>query len=51
MDLQEAITYLEQLQKQNQYMGIYYFLFHFFTALQMDLPYLFMQLPSHTQVI
>ena len=51
MNLQEAITYLEQLQKQDQYMGIYYFLFHLFAALQMDLPYLFMQLPSHTQVL
>lgn len=51
MDLQEVITYIEQLQKQNQYMGIYYFLFHLFAALQMDLPYLFIQLPSHTQVL
>ncbi len=51
INLQEIITYLEQLQKQNQYMGIYYFLFHLFAALQMDLPYLFMQLPSHTQVL
>lgn len=51
MDLQEVITYLEQLQKQNQYMGIYYFLFHLFAALQMDTPYLFMQLSSHAQVL
>lgn len=51
INLQEVITYLEQLQKQNQYMGIYYFLFHLFAALQMDIPYLFMQLPSHTQVL
>ena len=51
INLQEVITYLEQLQKQNQYMGIYYFLFHLFAALQMDLPYLFIQLPSHTQVL
>ncbi len=51
IDLQEAITYLEQLQEQNQYMGIYYFLFHLFAALQMDLPYLFIQLPSHTKVL
>ena len=51
MDLQEAITYLEQLQEQDQYMGIYYFLLHLFAALQMDIPYLIMQLPSHTQVL
>jgi len=51
MDLQEAITYLEQLQKQDQYIGIYYFLLHLFAALQMDLPYLFMQIPSNTQVL
>ncbi|MDD3972163.1 MAG: hypothetical protein PHC31_09655 [Clostridia bacterium] len=51
MNLQETITYLEQLRKQDQYMGIYYFLFHLFAALQMDIPYLFMQVPSHTQVL
>lgn len=51
MNLQEIVAYLEQLQKQNQYMGIYYFLLYLFAALEMDIPYLFMQLPGHTQVL
>lgn len=51
MDLQEVATYLDRLQEQNQYMGIYYFLLYLFAALGMDIPYLFMQLPSHTKVL
>ena len=51
MDLQEVVTHMESLQEQNQYMGIYYFLLYLFAALEMDIPYLFMQLPSHTQVL
>lgn len=51
MDLHEVVTYLERLQEQNQYMGIYYFLLYLFAALEMDLPYLFMQLTSHMQVL
>ena len=51
MDLQEVITHMEQLQEQNLYMGIYYFLLYLFAALEMDIPYLFMQLPSHSQVL
>jgi hypothetical protein len=51
MDLQEVVTHMESLQEQNQYMGIYYFLLYLFAALELDIPYLFMQLPSHTQVM
>ena len=51
MNLQEVITHLEQLQVENQYMGICYFLLYLFAALEMDIPYLFMQLPSHKQVL
>jgi hypothetical protein len=51
MDLQEVVNYLERLQEQKQYMGIYYFLLNIFGALEMDIPYLFMQLPGHTQVL
>lgn len=51
MDLREIVAYLEQLQKLKQYMGIYYFLLYLFAALEMDIPYLFMQLPSHLQVL
>ncbi len=43
MDLQEVITYIEQLQEQDQYIGIYYFLFHLFAALADGYP-----LPFHT---
>lgn len=51
MDLQEVVTHMESLQEQNQYMGIYYFLLYLFAALELDIPYLFMQLPSHMQVM
>ena len=51
MDLQEVVTHMESLQEQNQYMGIYFFLLYLFAALEMDIPYLFMQLPSHAQVL
>ena len=51
MDLQEVVTHMESLQEQNQYIGIYFFLMYLFAALEMDIPYLFMQLPSHTQVL
>jgi hypothetical protein len=51
MDLQEVLTHLERLQERKQYMGIYYFLLQLFVALEMEIPYLFMQLPSHTQVL
>ena len=51
MDLKEVVTHMESLQEQNQYMSIYYFLLYLFAALEMDIPYLFMQLPSHTQVL
>ncbi len=51
MDLQEVVTYLEHLKEQNQCMGIYYFLLYLFAALEMDIPYLFMPLTSHLQVL
>ena len=51
MDLQEVVAHMESLQEQNQYIGNYYFLLYLFAALEMDIPYLFMQLPSHTQVL
>lgn len=51
MNAQEVIEHIEGLQKQNEYMGIYYFLLSLFTALEMDVPYLFMQLPSHADVL
>jgi hypothetical protein len=51
MDLQEVVAHSERLQEQNQYMGIYYFLLYLFTALEMDIPYLFMQLPSNIKVL
>ena len=51
MDLRELVTYFERLQEQEQYMGIYYFLLYLFAALDMDIPYLFMQIPCHTQVL
>lgn len=51
MDLQEVLTYMEQLREQNQYVGIYYFLLYLFAALEIDIPYLFMQLPCHLQLL
>ena len=51
MNPQEVLDHIENLHKQNQYMGIYYFLLYLFAALQMDVPYLFMQLPSHTKAL
>lgn len=51
MDLLEVITHMESLQEKNQYVGIYYFLLYLFAALELEIPYLFMQLPSHTQVM
>jgi hypothetical protein len=51
MNAQEVIEYVERLQGQNEYIGIYYFLFSLFNALEMDVPYLFMQLPSHTEAL
>lgn len=51
MNSQEVLAYIEGLHQQNQYMGIYYFLLYLFAALEMDVPYLFMQLPSHTEVL
>ena len=51
MDLKEVVSHMESLQEQNQYLGIYYFLLYLFAALELDIPYLFMQLPSHTQAM
>ena len=51
MDPQKVLNYIESLYQQNQYMGIYYFLLHLITALEMDIPYLYMQLSSHTKVL
>lgn len=51
MDLQEVVTHMDSLQEQNQYMGIYFFLLYLFAALEMDIPYLFMQLPSNMKVL
>ncbi len=45
------MAYIESLHQQNQYMGIYYFLLYLFAALEMEIPYLFMQLPSHKEVL
>lgn len=51
MNPQEVLAYVESLQQQNQYMGIYYFLLYLFSALEMEIPYLFMQLPSNMEVL
>jgi hypothetical protein len=51
MDQVELLNYIENLYNKNQYMGIYYFLLYLFEALEMEVPYLFMQLPSNTQVL
>lgn len=50
MNPQEVLANIESLHQQNQYMGIYYFLLYLFAALEIEIPYLFMQLPSHTEV-
>jgi len=51
MNPHEVLDYIESLQQQNQYIGIYYFLLYLFAALEMEIPYLFMQLPSNTRVL
>jgi hypothetical protein len=51
MNSQEVLEYIESLLQQNQYMGIYYFLLNLITALEMDIPYLYMQLPSNLNVL
>jgi hypothetical protein len=47
----KLIDYIKGLYQQNQYMGIYYFLLNLITALEMDIPYLYMQLPSNIKVL
>lgn len=51
MNPSEILAYVESLHQQNQYMGIYYFLLYLFATLEMETPYLFMQLPGHTEVL
>lgn len=51
MNTTEVIEYIEGMQQQNQYMGIYFFLLSLFSALEMDVPYLFIQLPSKSEVL
>lgn len=51
MNPKEVLAYIESLHQQNQYMGIYYFLLYLFAALEMEIPYLFMQLPNNTEVL
>ena len=51
MYAQEVLAYIESLQQQNQYMGIYYYLLSLIMALEMDIPYLFMQLPSRADIL
>lgn len=51
MNPQEVIEYIESLHQQTQYMGIYYFLLYLFAALEMDVPYLYMQLPRDLEAL
>ena len=51
MRLHEILSYIEKLQKQNQYMGIYILLLYMFSAFEMEIPYLFMQLSTHKDVL
>lgn len=51
MNPQVVIEYIESLHQQNQHMGIYHFLLYLFAALEMDAPYLFMQLPHNPAII
>lgn len=51
MNPQEVIEYVESLHQQNQYMGVYYFLLYLFVALEMDIPYLYMQLPRNPEAL
>lgn len=51
MNPSEILAYIENLLQQNQYIGIYYFLLYLFAALEMKIPYLFMQLPINTEVL
>jgi hypothetical protein len=51
VNVQEVLNYIEGLQKQNEDMSIYYFLFSMLAAFEMDVPYLFLQLPSHAEAL
>ena len=51
MRLHEILSYIEKLQKQNQYMGIYILLLYMFSAFEMEIPYLFMQLSTHKDAL
>ena len=51
MDSQKVLDYIESLYQQNQHIGIYYFLLNLIMALEMDVPYLYMQLPSNIKVL
>ncbi|MHB1315316.1 MAG: hypothetical protein ACYCX2_07520 [Christensenellales bacterium] len=51
MNPQEVIEYAEGLHQQNQYMGVYYFLLYLFAALEMDIPYLYLQLPRSPEAL
>lgn len=47
MSVQEIIEHVERLYQGNQLTGVFYFLLYLITALGIELPYLYMQLPSH----
>jgi len=51
MDSQKVLDYIESLYQQNQHIGIYYFLLNLIMALELDIPYLYMQLPSNIKVL
>ncbi len=51
INIQEVMEHLGHLMKRNEYTGCYYFLLTLFIAVDMDVPYLFIQLHSHLEVM
>ena len=51
MKVQDVMEHIEALYKRNEVMGIYYFLLALVEALDMEVPYLFMQLSGFPDVL
>jgi hypothetical protein len=47
----EAISHLENLFEENQFMGMYYFILSLINALGLETPYLYMQLPADKSLL
>lgn len=51
MNTGEVLSHVKILYRNKQYMGIYYFLLYLFEAVEIQIPYLFMQMPAHEEAL